>query len=305
MVLRRLMTAAVAVLVSASAASAQNFGAWSAPVSVDPGRTSINTTVNDGCPVEAPDGNTLFFASNRGGTDLDIWVASRLSEDGPWAAPERLPFPVNGVGTNEFCPTPLPGNRLLFVSTRANSAGCGGKGDIYITRQHPVYGWLQPVPLNCDINSAGDEFSPSLVEADGVTVLFFSSDRLQPGQQKIYSSVQQIDGTWGPVQAVDEVNVPGASDARPNVRKDGLEIVFDSTRSGLPPQIYTSTRSSVFEPWSPPSLVVSVYLPTAAQSRASISRDGTRLYFGSTRANVQGDSGADIFVSTRSGPGAR
>lgn len=306
MVLRRLMTAAVAVLLSASAASAQSFGPWSGPASIDPGRTGINTTVNDGCPIEAPDGNTLFFASNRA-NDLDIWVAYRSSEEAPWGAPERLPSPVNGVGTHEFCPTPLPGNRLLFVSTRPNSNGdgCGGKGDIYITRQHPVRGWLPPEPLNCDINSHGDEFSPSLVEAEGVTTLFLSSDRLEPGKHKIYFSVQQFDGTWGPVQPVDELNEPGASDARPNVRKDGLEIVFDSTRFGLPSQIYTSARLSVFEPWSPPSPVVSVNLPTAAQSRASISRDGARLYFGSTRANVAGDSGADIFVSTRSGPGAR
>jgi hypothetical protein len=37
----------------------------------------------------------------------------------------------------------------------------------------------------------------------------------------------------------------------------------------------------------------------AAESRASLSRDGTRLYFGSTRANVGGDTGADVYMSTR------
>jgi hypothetical protein len=216
---------------------------------------------------------------------------------------------VNRVGSNEFCPTPLPGNRLLFVSTRANPNQCGGKADIYLTRQHPVHGWLEPVPLNCDINSAGDEFSPSLVEADGVTTLFFSSERLQFGQHKIYSAVQQPDGAWDPAAPVDELNMPGASDARPNVRKDGLEIVFDSTRFGLPSQIpsqiYTAIRSSVLEPWSAPVPVGAVLNVTTGQNRASISRDGTRLYFGSTRANVPGDQGADIFVSTRSGPGSK
>lgn len=301
---RQVTLTALAVLLCASAAFAQNFGEWSPPASVDPGRTAVNTRFNDGCPIEAPDGNTLFFASNRA-NDLDIWVAYRTSEDAPWGAVERLPDPVNRVGSNEFCPTPLPGNRLLFVSTRPNPNQCGGKADIYITRQHPVRGWFEPVPLDCNINSAGDEFSPSLIETDGLKTLFFSSDRLQLGQHKIYAAAQQPDGAWDPAMAVDELNMPGASDARPNVRKDGLEIVFDSTRFGLPSQIYTSTRSTVLEPWSAPVAVGAVLNVTTGQNRASISRDGTRLYFGSTKANVPGDQGADIFVSTRSGPGSK
>jgi hypothetical protein len=62
----------------------------------------------------------------------------------------------------------------------------------------------------------------------------------------------------------------------------------------------------VFDPWSPPEpLDGNVNMPTFAQTRPSISRDGRRLYFGSTRDNVAGDlpGGADIFVSTRTGPG--
>ena len=87
-------------------------------------------------------------------------------------------------------------------------------------------------------------------ENAGGTTLFFSSERQQLGQHKIYSAVQQ-DAEWGPASPVDELNMPGASDARPSVRKDGLEIVFDATRFGLPSQIYTATRSSMLEPWSP------------------------------------------------------
>lgn len=329
---RRLALAGVVVilqaLLSAPAALAQNFGGWSPAVSVDPGRSGVNTRVNDGCPIEAPDGNTLFFASNRT-NDLDIWVAYRTDDDERWGEPERLPSPVNLPSASEFCPTPLPGNRLLFVSTRSNICGGGANNaDIYFTRQYPlhsdreesrgssdrrdrdtpppVHGWLAPQHLGCEVNSPGDEFSPSLVKAHGVTTLYFSSNRAEQAFQKIYSSVLQPDGSWGPATLVDELNVPGASDARPNVRKDGLEIVFDSTRGGLRPQIYTATRSSIFEPWSAPwPLDANVNTSTAAQSRPSLSRDGTRLYFGSTRANVVGDSGSDIFVSTRSGPGAK
>jgi hypothetical protein len=296
---------AVLVLWSGSAAQAQNFGPWGPAVSVDPDRLSVNTSSNDGCPSEAPDEGRLFLASNRPGSQgLDIWLSRREPGDTAWTVPVNL-VGVNSAA-NDFCPTPLPGSRLLFVSTRANH--CGGTGnnaDIYLTRLHPVKGWLPPEPLPCGVNSGFDEFSPSLVEAEGLTMLFFSSSRDDASRHKIYMAVLQPDGSWA-AAPVDELNWPDASDARPNLRRDGLEIVFDSTRAGGPPQIYAATRSSVFEPWSTPELLdTSVNLPGFAQTRASFSRDGTRLYFGSTRDNLPGDlpGSGDIFVSTRSGPG--
>ena len=62
-------------------------------------------------------------------------------------------------------------------------------------------------------------------------MLFFSSDQgdLSVHTQKIFVTVPQPDGTWLQAKPVAELNWPGASDARPNDRKDGLEIVFDST----------------------------------------------------------------------------
>lgn len=285
------------------AAHAQGYGAWGAAVNVDPNRTiGINTPFNDGCPIEGPDGDLLFIATNREGI-LDIWVSSRKDKGAPWMSPARLPAPVNTTTANEFCPTPLPGNRLFFVSTRGNL--CGGSGnnpDIYETRLDPVLGWLEPQHLGCNVNSGFEEFAPSLVEVEGTTTLFFSSSRSDAPSQKIYMSVLQPDGSWGTATLVDELNAAGASDARPNVRQDGLEIVFDSTRGGGPPQIYSAKRSNIHAPWSTPELLgPNVNVAAFAQSRASISRDGTRLYFGSSRANQPGDSGSDVFVSTRSG----
>jgi Tol biopolymer transport system component len=307
LILRLLIAVALALVCAQPAAQAQNFGPWEPAVSVDPDRSiGINTSFNDGCPIEGPDGHMLFFASNRDGV-LDIWVASRSSLGDPWVSPEKLPFPVNTTTSNEFCPTPLAGNRLLFVSTRSNL--CGGAGpnpDIYESQLHPVKGWLPPQHLGCEVNSGFEEFSPSLVETDGMTILFFSSSRSNPSppRHKIYMSVQQPDGSWGTATLVNELNAAGASDARPNVRKDGLEIVFDSTRGGGPSQIYTASRSSIFDPWSAPEpLGPNVNFPGFAQSRPSISHDGRRLHFGSTRDNQPGDVGSDIFVSTRSGPG--
>jgi hypothetical protein len=309
---RRLLACACAaaqVWLGITPVLAQNFGPWEAPVSVDPGRLTVNSRVNDGCPIEAPDGLTLFFASNRTdatktAADLDLWVAYRESEDAPWSEVERLPAPVNST-FDEFCPTPLPGNRLLFVSRKPSECGPAGKGDIYFTRHHPVRGWLPPTNLGCVINSAAEEFSPSLIEAGDQTLLFFSSSRVDGVNQQIYVSTAEGDGQWSIPEPVVELNVPGNSTARPNVRKDGLEIVFDVMAPGGMPQIYTASRSSVLEPWQDVHPIDAVNLATKTQTRPTISRDGTRLYFGSTRANVAGDSGTDVFVSTRSGPGSK
>ena len=176
---QRLMPAFVAVLGATAVLDAQQFGPWQPAVSVDPGRAGVNTSANDGCPIEAPDGNTLIIASNRAGSlgMNDLWLSSRASRSDPWGTPLNLGSPVNSTA-NDFCPTPLTGNRLLFVSTRANN--CGGSvnnPDIYYTQLDPALGWLEPQPLSCDVNSGFEEFSPSLVEFGSTTVLFFSSSR--------------------------------------------------------------------------------------------------------------------------------
>jgi hypothetical protein len=304
---------ALASIAFAPAASAQHVREWSPAVSIDPSRQlGLNTSVNDGCPYEAPDGHILFLASNRvpgaaGSKDLDVWIAYRDSADAPWGAAEPLPAPVNTVAS-EFCPTPLPGNGLLFVSTRVNGCGAGGDPDIYFSRlRMSPLGWLDPLLLPCDdlngINSRFEEFSPSLVQVDGRTVLFFSTNRETgvAGLHKIYSSELRSDSTWSPALPVDTLNSEGFSDARPNVSSDGLEIIFDSNRAGTF-DIYIATRRSLDAAWSAPRrLDADVNSDTADETRPSFSRDGLRLYFGSTRANAElGGSGADIYVSTRS-----
>ena len=110
-------------------------------------------------------------------------------------------------------------------------------------------------------------------------------------------------GAWGPAWPVSELN-SGLQDSRPNVRKDGLEIVFDSTRDGGLPQIDSATRSSVFKRWSAPRrLGANVNASDFAQTRPTISRDGQRLYFGSSRPDEATGTTNDFYVATRKRPG--
>jgi hypothetical protein len=279
------------VLAFTSIVSAKHFGEWGAPVNAEsiPGTSSeLNTVANEGYPIMSPDGLSLYTVSDRLGMGLlDILVSNRASTDGAWGAPENLGFPINS-SANDWSPTPVPGHGLFFVSTR--TGGCG-LDDIYFTR-FKNGAWEEPQNVGCQINSAAFDFGPSYFEDEsGNAVLYFSSNRA--GTQDIYSSVD-----FGAAQLVPELNT-AFNDVRPNVRKDGLEIVFDSNRLGgfglL--DIYTASRATTADPWSTPTNLGPLINSAANDARPTLSRDGLTLMFGSNRGG--GDGQSDIYVSTR------
>jgi hypothetical protein len=233
-------------------------------------------------------GDILYFASNRAGGagGLDIWYAIR-DEDGGWGQPVN--FTAVNSAANELCPTAhRNGRTFLFVSARAG--GCG-LDDLYVTRYHETKGWATPQNLGCTINSSGNEAGPSLTD----TELYFSSTRGSGGD--IYRSVfdGQAFGTPAPASGLNSAQ----DDFRPNLRRDGLEIFFDSNRAGglggL--DLWTSTRGSTADAWSTPTNLGVDVNSAVNDLRPSLSWDGTTLYFGSLRAG--GDGSQDIYVTTR------
>jgi WD40-like Beta Propeller Repeat len=297
------LAALMSLAALAAAAQATNYSAWSTAQKIDEigGNSSeLNTAFQDGCPIQSPDGLTLYMATTRPGGPglLDIWVARRESTDAPWGAPEALPAPVNSTA-DDFCPTPVRGKGLFFVSRRATANSCG-LGDIYFTRRTRTGDWRQPRHLGCapeGPNSALDEQGPSYVEAGGSFLYFSRSSGVVPGD--IYVSEKLEDGSFGPASAVAELNSAG-NDIQPNVRKDGLEVVFSSNRVGSlgnTQDIWASTRASVGDPWSAPvNLGTAVNTAEAAESRPSLSWDALTLLFGRTPGP---EGSGDIYVSTR------
>ena len=140
------------------------------------------------------------------------------------------------------------------------------------------------------VNSALPEFSPSYVQADGRTFLYFSRG------PDIFSAELQS-GSWGSVGPVVELN-SAMDDFRPNVRKDGLEIVFDSNRGGQGGQdLYFATRASLNDPWSVPLNAGPGINTSVNETRGSLSRDAETLYFGRAPAP---EGASDIYFTTRS-----
>lgn len=297
--LRPIIGVAVLLVVSAVPVAAdgrKQYSDWGAGAPV----TEVNTTFHDGCPIESPNGKRLYIASSRTGTlgSNDIWVAERRNTRSPWGPMQNVGAPVN-TEFNDFCPTPLGGRWLLFVSERPGDNTCSagpGSGDMYIARQRRNGTWTTPRNLGCHPtgpNFTGAEFGPSLVETRRGTFLYFSSNGSDGGDQDIYVSRLDRYG-FGPATVVAELSLPGIEDQMPNVSRDGRELVFASSRPGGEGamDIWGATRNRSTGTWSDPVNLPNVNT-AAPESRPSLSGDGTRLYFG------RGAPPSDIYVSTR------
>ena len=262
--------------------------------------SELNTPFIDGCPSQSPDGRSLYMASNRpGGMGLlDIWVARRPNRHAPWGAPENLGEPINSAA-DDFCPTPIRGGGLFFVSREALPGSCG-LGDIYFTRYTRKHGWSEPRHLGCapdGPNSSLDEQGPSYVQAGCKASLYFSrSSATVPGD--IYVSTGVAGWGFGPAAPVSELNDAVANDIQPNVRHDGREVVFSSNRAGTlgGQDIWVATRRSIHHPWSEPVNLGASLNTVAAETRPSLSWNARTLLFG----RAPGPEGmSDIYVGTR------
>jgi WD40-like Beta Propeller Repeat len=298
-----LLGALVGVASLAAGAQATSFQAW-APAQkideIDGNSPDLNTPDMDGCPIQSPDGLSLYMASTRpGGLGLlDIWVARRPDRHAPWGTPENLGEPVNSAA-DDFCPTPIRGGGLFFVSREALPGSCG-LGDIYFSRYTGKHGWSEPQNLGCapdGPNSPLDEQGPSYVEAGWKASLYFSrSSATVPGD--IYVSEGIAGWGFGAAAPVSELNDAVANDIQPNVRHDGREVVFSSNRAGTlgGQDIWLATRRSIQQPWSEAVNLDASVNTAAAETRPSLSWDARTLLFG----RAPGPEGlSDIYVTTR------
>jgi hypothetical protein len=278
----------------------ETFGEWSDLVNV----ASLNTEYNDMYALLSKDELTVYFTSDRpdptaiGGDDL--WFATRVSVDAPWGPAHNMGEPINSSVADSLPMLSYDEHVMFFHSTRPG--GCGA-GDIWITRRRDARSqeWEPPTNLGCVLNTAATEIAPAFFEnpqTEEIT-LFYGSNR--PGSLgfDVYASAVGEDGYFGPGVLVPEFSSPGR-DTRIFIRKDGLEAFVTSDRPGGQGliDIWTSTRETLSDPWSTPL----VALPSPVNSTSDdgspwLSRDGTTLYFFSTREG--GFGRRDIWYTTR------
>ena len=120
----------------------------------------------------SPDGQRLFFASNRAGGygGYDLYVSRWL--DGKWSEPKNLGPEVNSVG-DEICPFLAPDGSLYFSSNFL--PGFGGF-DVFRARLGLSGEWSEVANLGPGLNSTADDLYFHF-KAETQTA-YFSSNRI-------------------------------------------------------------------------------------------------------------------------------
>jgi len=294
--MKRIAVAVTMMLLFLAVAAAAQFTEWSAPVNVGP---PVSSAANESCMEISKNGLSLYFA--RYTESWDLYVSQRTSIDEPWGLPTLLPNinnPNNAL-TQETCPAlSLDEHQLYFSSNR--DGGCGA-ADLYVSRRRDRrddLGWEPPVNLGCDshgyVNTTLNEQVPEFFEDEtGAVVMYYG------GPGFIRASRMRHDGTFGPGTVVTELGMAGAS----AVRRDGLEIIFASSRPGGLgcSDMWTATRESTEDLWSTPvNLGTVVNSNMADNGRLGLSFDGRALYFVSNRdGGTKCTDPGDVYVTTR------
>ncbi|MBI3500204.1 MAG: PD40 domain-containing protein [Bacteroidetes bacterium] len=125
----------------------------------------VNTSYYEDAAVLSPDGNTLYFVSERPGGlgQGDIWLSKKMPEG--WAEPVNMGAPVNSPFDENGLWLAPDGKTLFFCSNGPNSIG---SYDIFKTTMDEKGKWSNPVNIGYPINSVGIE-SKFVMTADKKT----------------------------------------------------------------------------------------------------------------------------------------
>ena len=153
---------------------------WSLPKNL--GR-NINTDFWESAPSISPDGNALYFCSNRpdGYGGIDIYI-SHKNVKGYWEEAENLGPNIN-TAADEQSPFIHADNKTLYFSSNG-WPGFGG-ADLFVSRKRSNGEWSKPINLGYPINTYDNEGNIS-VASNGQDAFIASDRRDSRGGLDIY-----------------------------------------------------------------------------------------------------------------------
>ncbi len=155
-------------------------GQWSKPKNLG---APVNTEGWESQPSISPDGQTLYFASNRKGGKgkKDIWLSHKKGPE-QWGKPVNLGESIN-TPENEMAPFIHMDNQTLYFASEG-WMGMGGL-DLFKATRRSDQKWSHPENLGYPINTHNDEFG--LVVGAAGTKAYFASDRNQKDDRDLYT----------------------------------------------------------------------------------------------------------------------
>lgn len=189
------------------------------------------TSVNSEKSIEtsgfmSPDGNVIFFASNRSGGmgGYDIWMVRKLP-DGKWAIPQNCGPTVNTAGDEDFPSLSYDGSTLYFSSN--GHEGMGGFDLFQVNWVVEENTFTDFKNLGYPLNTPFDERTISYT-LDGKHAYISSSRKGGKGDLDIYRiSFTEVEIT----PAIFNIKLPSGDPEKPFLL-DGNIVVFD--QSGEP-----------------------------------------------------------------------
>ncbi len=197
---------------------------WSTPEA-----TSFSGPYSDYDPFVAPDGQRLFFISNRpkgaatwNANDYDVYVVER--QGGGWGEARRLAAPVNSDG-GEFYPSVAANGTLYFSTQRPGSRGY----DIFLSRWADGR-FQEPENLGDSVNGTANTGEFDIYVAPDESFLVFAAGRPGGvGGQDLWVSFNRS-GVWSAARLLPRgINSP-AREYCPIGSPDGRYLYFTSMR---------------------------------------------------------------------------
>ncbi len=181
----------------------------------------------------SPDGNTIFFGSNRpakpGGnmlSRLDIYYINRLSGI-KWSDPENIGSVINTDKSENYPSVSTNGNLYFFSERIDGHGGC----DIYVSRFIDDQ-YQKPEVLDLSVNSGKHDWD-SYVAQDESYIIFSSKDRDDTiGGQDLYISFRVESGKWTKAVNMGPKVNSTSGEICPSVTLDGKYLFFTSRRRG-------------------------------------------------------------------------
>jgi len=195
----------------------------------EPAVASFSGIYKDGGPLLSPDGNRLYFYSDRPrDTDsdtaehYDIWYVERTTDG--WGKAVRMGDQVN-TDDDESTYT-LSGNGDLFFNRRTQDARN------FLLRSNNIDGNFQPPTIIKELSDQETFFEPVAVESEDH---FIFTNNVQKGRffyTALYISFRNKDGSWSaPKDMGDMVNF--GEGRFPSFSPDGRYFYFLSYRTGV------------------------------------------------------------------------
>jgi Tol biopolymer transport system component len=166
------------------------------------GEGVVSTPEDDLNAAFSPDGKSVYFTRNFPRNRLGVILVSEF-RGGKWGAPKIAPF--SGQFT-DYDPFFSPdGSKIFFCTNRGSDGKAATNFDIWFVEK-TASGWGDAKPAGSPVNSATDEFYPS-VASDGT--LYFASNRPGgKGSYDIYRAKWTGSAFAEPENLGDAINLP-------------------------------------------------------------------------------------------------